>query len=284
MEEAVPAEEADEAAMEKIWAMRHKRDFDDQAWFKFDGGQLTDRAAQPEQVEFIPVADSHAVPASVGQWKGRAAGVEVRANSEGLYKIAGGKMSKVKTGVYESQVINGSGSWVVANKYSDDSGSQLVRVNVATGKEVVVSSEEFSAGLPIAFVPSLNKVLTAQMDYDGHYDGEEYGSTGRVYFWLDAATGAVKPAAGEMRPLAQQSFRALQPAQNALEFWAAIYDSKKDETSVGVYNAESFSFKPMMTVPKIKFDSMDMWVDGGAGKVYFVYSGHLLSLPLVQKK
>ncbi len=33
-----------------------------------------------------------------------------------------------------------------------------------------------------------------------------------------------------------------------------------------------------MKVPRIKFDSMQMWID--AGKVYFVYEGHLLALPL----
>jgi hypothetical protein len=34
------------------------------------------------------------------------------------------------------------------------------------------------------------------------------------------------------------------------------------------------------TIPKIKFNSMDMWVDEPGNKVYFVYRGHLLALPL----
>jgi len=36
----------------------------------------------------------------------------------------------------------------------------------------------------------------------------------------------------------------------------------------------------VMNVPHIVFDSMAMWVDGNKGKVYVVYRGQLLSLPL----
>jgi len=35
-----------------------------------------------------------------------------------------------------------------------------------------------------------------------------------------------------------------------------------------------------MTVPHIIFESMTMWVDGNKGKLYVVYTGQLLSLPL----
>jgi len=40
------------------------------------------------------------------------------------------------------------------------------------------------------------------------------------------------------------------------------------------------SFKSVLKAPKIQFNSMSMWVDDAAKKVYFVYRGHLLSLPL----
>lgn len=62
------------------------------------------------------------------------------------------------------------------------------------------------------------------------------------------------------------------------EFWAAIPDSEKNETQVGIFNEKNLSFKPLLTIPKIKFDSMNMWID--AGKVYFVFKGHVLSLPM----
>jgi hypothetical protein len=39
----------------------------------------------------------------------------------------------------------------------------------------------------------------------------------------------------------------------------------------------------VLTIPRIFFDSMDMWADAAENKIYFVYSGHLLSLPLAKK-
>jgi hypothetical protein len=36
----------------------------------------------------------------------------------------------------------------------------------------------------------------------------------------------------------------------------------------------------VLKIPKIQFNSMGMFVDAPAGKIYFVYRGHLLSLPL----
>ncbi|QYO63100.1 hypothetical protein [Leptolyngbya sp. 7M] len=62
------------------------------------------------------------------------------------------------------------------------------------------------------------------------------------------------------------------------EFWAAMPNEEKNETLVGLYDAGVFGFRPVLRVPKIIFDSLDMWVDGG--RVYFAYRGHLLSAPL----
>ena len=97
---------------------------------------------------------------------------------------------------------------------------------------------------------------------------------------LDPATGVVRPISGEFRPLSQQTFRPLQNASKPNEYWAAIYDTEKNETQVGIYDSKLFGFKTVLHIPKIKFNSMSMWVDESAGKVYFVYRGHLLALPL----
>jgi hypothetical protein len=64
------------------------------------------------------------------------------------------------------------------------------------------------------------------------------------------------------------------------EFWAAIPSDEKNSTDVGIYDAASLKFKPVLSVPKIRFNSMAMWVDESVNKVYFVYRGHLLTLPL----
>ncbi len=85
-------------------------------------------------------------------------------------------------------------------------------------------------------------------------------------------------AKGEVRPLAQQTFRPLQTNGKPDEFWAAIPDAEKEQTEIGVYNAKTLTFKSILKIPEIEFNSMQMWVN--ADKVYFVYQGHLLDLPL----
>jgi len=41
---------------------------------------------------------------------------------------------------------------------------------------------------------------------------------------------------------------------------------------------------PLLELPEIKFDSMQMWADESARKLYIAYNGHLLRLPLPQKR
>ncbi len=129
-------------------------------------------------------------------------------------------------------------------------------------------------------MPSINRVLLFGGEYGEHEYEEQMEITERAgeYFFLDAETGTIQKAKGENRPLAQQTFRSLQPTGNADEVWAAIPDRAKDETQVGVYNIKTLAFKPLVKIPQITFNSMQMWVE--AGKVYFVYEGHLLALPL----
>ena len=97
---------------------------------------------------------------------------------------------------------------------------------------------------------------------------------------LDPSTGDLQPVAGEFRPIAQQGYRPLQGTGRPNEFWAAIYDPEKNVTEVGYYETRTFGFRPILKLPKIKFNSMSMYVDEPANKLYFVYRGHLLTLPL----
>lgn len=103
------------------------------------------------------------------------------------------------------------------------------------------------------------------------------------YYLLDTATGAVSQVKGEFRPLIQQTYRPLQPTNNPNEFWAAIFDVKTRTTEIGRYNTLNFKFQPLLKVPEIALDSMDIWVDEKETKVYFVYQGHLLALPLAKQ-
>jgi hypothetical protein len=176
--------------------------------------------------------------------------------------------------------VTANGRWLLATRYGEEEGRQLIRINLQTNKEFAINFEEYPLVESVAYVPSLNKILLfggGYREYEG--EGEEnYADREGAFFFLDADTGAMQKAKGEVRPLAQQTYRPLQPTGRPDEVWAAIPDAAADNTQVGVYNLKTLAFKPLVKIPQINFNSMQMWVD--AGKIYFVYEGHLLGLPL----
>lgn len=258
-----------------------RREFENFAWRKFENNRLAGSAAQPEQMEFIPLRDGQAVRATERRWKLRAPNFELRADEDGLYKISRGQASKILNGYFMNPLVTSDGRWAIATKYIPDEGIRIVRVNLLTNKEFKVKFDEYPSFESVAFVASVNKVLIRANLYAHEQEPEEILDAEAAYFFLDAQTGSIHPVKGEIRPLAHQSFRPLQPTvANTDEFWAAIPDAKRDETQIGIYNQKTFAFKPLLKVPQIKFDSMDMWADETANKIYFVYQGHLLGLPL----
>ena len=275
----IPAPDLGRPDYSKITKVRASRSLEGFAWYRLAKDGAAEPAAQPPQMEYFPPRDGLAVQPTAEQWKARAGNLEFRADETGLFKVTRGQISKMLTGSYGSPVLTPNGRWVVATKYDEDSGSLLVRVNVATGKEYKVEFERFPSAIPKAFIPSINKVLVM-----GKYEGEggdyDPDAAEGPYFLLDPETGTLQPAPGEYRPLEQQTFRPLQHASKPNEFWAALPDTSKKETVVGIYDINHFGFKQVLKIPKMVFDSMAMWVDEPAGKVYFVYRGHLLSLPL----
>lgn len=272
--------EAAESFQSKISAYRDERLFEEYAWFRYANGELGSAAGQPGEAEYIPRRDAHPVPPAFGGWTAKTGTIEVRASDEGLFLVSGGRMSKIGTGRYYDAVVTPNGKWAIVSKFNEDEGPQLVRVNLISKKEFPVKSDEQPSLSPVAFVTAQNKVLLKEEYYEED-DNDGYRElTGVNSYWLDAETGAVLPFKGEIRPLGQQVFRPLQQTAKLYEHWAAIPDRQKKSTTVGVYDSRLLTFKPVITIPKIVFNSMDMWVDAGEAKIYFVYSGHLLSLPL----
>jgi len=271
---------AEDTAREATQTERSRRQYENFAWHSFSAGALGSAVAPP--IDVIPSRDAFPVQASLGQWKARAGTTEIRGNSEGLYKISGGKLTKIKTGSYSEPVITPDGRWVVATKYDDDVGSKLVRIDLVTGREHDVDPEGLYAYRAIAFVSSLNRILVGPpRGYYGRHGPdreEEAGAHSGLYAFLDPQSGVVIPARGEIRPLIDQTFRPLQETGKPFEFWVAI--PNKNETVVGIYNTRTFNLKPLLKLPKIAFDSMDLWADSAGGKVFFVYEGHLLAAPI----
>lgn len=267
----------EDADYEKIEAARQKRraqrKYENFSWFKLREGKLGDFASQPPQIEYLPARDSFRAQAETGGWKSRAVGVEIRADEEGLYKLSRGAFTKIRAGYYAKPVVTPDGRWVIVTKYDEEGDIIPFRVNLLTNKEFKIALPDYPIVEAVAFVPSINKMLL----FAGTYYEDESERDGS-YFLLDAETGVAQPAKGVVQPLLQQTIRPLQPAVGADEFWAAIPDADDNQTLFGIYNTKTLSFKTLLEIPQITFDSMEMWVDGG--KVYFVYEGHVLSLPI----
>ncbi len=270
---------------EKYYALREARRFEASSWFRLAGVKLGEQVAQPAEAEYIPVQDGLVPAADYGQWSAKTATFEIRGDNSGLYKLANGRSQRIRQGRYSLPVVTTNGRWVIATKYDESEGSTLVRVNLANNREFKVGAEGVYVDKAIAYIPSRNLVLiggSEEHDDHGEYEDSYHESayaSGQGYYFLNPDTGAIAKATGEVRPLAQQTFRSLQAvAGSTTEFWAALPRGKAG-TLFGIYSTRSFTFKPVLKLPKIIFDSVEMWVDEGEKKVYFIHEGHLLSVP-----
>ncbi|HEX6046253.1 MAG TPA: HEAT repeat domain-containing protein [Pyrinomonadaceae bacterium] len=202
--------------------------------------------------------------------------------SDGLWKqFAGAKPVQIGEPEhdYRDAVVTPDRKWLVVSKSPNDgSGTQIVRMNLQTGREFKVKLETADELAAITFIPNVGKVLVQRQK--GEYVSEPTGPDHAEYYLLDAATGETRAVTGEFEPLLQGGYRFLQHTDKPDEYWAAIPDQAKDQTRVGRYNVRDFSFKQVMIVPRIEFDSMTMWVDAKQEKVYVVYKGQLLRLRL----
>jgi hypothetical protein len=283
------SEEPAEAVAAKRAKLIEQRRYEGCSWQHVSNGSATGITTQPTEVEYFPIRDGMPVQPSDDQWKARAGGVELRAGAEGLFLIARGQATRLAEGSFSSPLMTASGRWGVAMETGGEDGQHLVRIDITRRKVLQVKTDESGYFMqPVAYIRSIDRVLLAQNygSYEEAY-GEGYSSdevqpdpdpSGLLL--LDPATGQIQEPRGELRPLAQQTFRALQQSANGGAHWAAMPDHEKRSTTVGLYDERMLTFKPVATVPKILFNSMDMWVDEAGQRIYFVYRGHLLSLPI----
>ena len=199
----------------------------------------------------------------------------------GIWKFEDGQSPvKIAAGIYGNQVLTPDGKWLIAKKtiQSDDNyETRLVRIHLPSGREYPINLAQTNDLFPVAHIAAHNKLLLSQYQYQYRPD-----VSGGNFYLLDAATGATQPIKGEFRPLMNAFSRPLQPTEKPNEFWAAIHDAKKKATAFGRYDTRTFSFTPVVELPEIRLNSADTWADAAAGKLYFVYLGHLLRVPLMK--
>jgi hypothetical protein len=263
------------------------------SWRAFKNGRLAETVARPEgyvtldedafginyEGGFPSSFNQNIAQASAGDFVILAGFPEL-----GLWKKAkGGSASRIsEAGNYMNPIVTPDGRWVVAAKTDTDWGdpNYVVRLDTSTGKEYRVAlppAQEFYA---IAFLSVHGKFLLRRARDENDPSDKEGGPETPEFYLLDAATGQTQLVAGVFDPLLQEGKRFLQPAANPSEFWAAIPNDSKDDTTVGRYNLKDFSFRKVLVIPHLTFDSMQMWVDEGEAKLYIVYEGQLIRLPL----
>ncbi|MEP6902571.1 MAG: HEAT repeat domain-containing protein [Actinomycetota bacterium] len=314
VENSVEIDEENYEELEKRRDSQNKRreeaEYAHYFWRGFENGKLGGVLPQPLEIPFLidetQFPETTEINPNPRAWQVRAGNYEIRTSySEegGLFKVRRSQTSiKIKDGNYSSPIVTADENWVIVAKPAAKWGEpgNLFRINLPTGKEFQVNLPPADILKPVAFIASPNKVLiirakAKRYNYDGEYQVEQDEEETPVqpdkndknpspptpeYYLLDAATGATQLVKGEFRPIQQQTFRPLQMTAAPNEFWAAIYDKKLKETAIGRYNTKTFSFLPVTKLPEIKLDSMDIWVDEKAAKIYFVYQGHLLAAPL----
>jgi len=206
---------------------------------------------------------------------------------DGLWRqSAGQKPVRISTedGWYLKPVPTGDGKWVVvARSESPGRGvNHLARFNLQTGRESRINIPTADQILPIVYLPSHKKVLVSRVARaPSIYSGAKRAGPDRPeYYLIDAATGQSNLVTGEFEPLLEEGNRFLQPTGKPNEYWAAIADEAKGNTRIGRYNTRDFTLQQVMVVPHISFGSLNMWVDELSSKLYVVYKGDLLRLPL----
>lgn len=212
--------------------------------------------------------------------------IVIARNSDGLWRqFAGSKPVRlgVEDASYANPIATRDGKWLIVSKTDSDENEpyHIVRLNLHSGREFRVNLPPADELKPISFLPGIGKVLIRRAKAPYIHPGLTVNGPDRPeYFLLDPVTGTTRPVSGDFTPLFHTDEHFLQATDKADEFWAAVSDGKKNQTQIGRYSLKDFSFKPVMAVPQLIFDSTSMWVDAREKKVYLVYKGQLLRLPL----
>lgn len=279
------------AARKRSGAEYHRVVAESFSWHSLAEGRLQP-SAPPAAVQFPQPVDVFPVFPGMRAWRGKFGATEIRADEEGLYRIAQGQLTRLKEGSYHGPVISANGRWVVVNKFEEGEGLMLVRIDMANGREYPIAADEnsYESYEAVCYIPAIDRFLlretsfTYMPDAGGRIEreviGAADGSRESRYLLLTPNTGEIRQPPGDVGPLAQQAFRPLQQAEQPHEFWAAMPDAKNDQTVIGIYDSKIFGFKPVTAIRGIRFNSMEMWVDRSGGRVLFAYKGHLLSAPL----
>jgi hypothetical protein len=102
---------------------------------------------------------------------------------------------------------------------------------------------------------------------------------------LDPSTGKTEELKShDPLPFRQKMNRPFQPAAEEGVVWTAIaYPGENPFSQIGRFDTKDFRFRNLTGIDTLDIESNDVWVDEAAGKIYIVYRGHLLRIPLLKE-
>jgi hypothetical protein len=205
MAEAEDNYEKYEKLEEERQKRRERREFENYGWHQYASGKLAGLTEQPSGVEFLPKTDGAAIRAASGAWKARADAFEMRSDSEGLYKVSGGRMTKIREGYHDKPLVAANGRWLITTRYGEE-GRQLIRINLLTNKEFNVNFEEYPLVEAVAYVPSINRVLLFGGEYSEYEEETDLTERAGEYFFLDPRNRSVSESQRRSAPAGAANF------------------------------------------------------------------------------
>ncbi|MCX7640262.1 MAG: HEAT repeat domain-containing protein [Pyrinomonadaceae bacterium] len=271
-------------------------------WRRFSDGKIMEKVATPAifspsfgKIPIIQEPNFH-----FRQWKLQSSAFHLIEEDDGLYKVSkDGRRKKISSKNYGGTLsISSDGRWAVGLSINE---GKLFRLNLVTGRETpIFIPDEIQKEYLFSqtyYISSLDKFLLAAYkdnleDYSEKTE-EEFFSSGLgseiidpdedccESFLLDAKTWKLEKTTSKIKLFAHQTVRPLQKASTGeAEFWVAEFDEKEKKTNIGILNAKTQELKIVLSIPKIKFNSMRMWVDETQKTAYIVHDGNLLEVPL----
>ena len=160
----------------------------------------------------------------------------------------------------------------------------IVRVHISSRQEIKIDLPEADTLEPLAYLEPHGKILLVREKDDPEYLEVSAGPEQTEYYLLDAETGRTEQIQGDIAPFRYFPSRPWQHTGSPNEYWASVMNTSEKSTVIGRYNIADFKFSPVRILPDIIItpgsDQNGFWVDTPENRVYLIYWGDLLSVPL----
>lgn len=173
------------------------------------------------------------------------------------------------------QLVTQDEHWLVGTL--DD---KLICYDLVNRKMVPIDSPETVANFfALDYLPNSKKVLLVRPWQEG--PREPPWRLDPKYRLFDPATGRTEEVKGPggAEHLRQRMHRPFQPTSQPGVVWVS-FGKGSDYTMLGRFDTKSFGFRNWTRIDSLDFESDNVWVDESTRRIYIVYRGHLLRLPL----